>query len=271
MSAILLDVPAAEYHRRELGVVTNSVLKILRERTPAHYRAWVDDASIGKDTHALSFGRAYHCAILEPERFAATYAVAPDFGDFRTKQSRAARDVWQAENSGREMLLAEDAESINAMRAVLLSHRVAAGIIRTGHCEVTLRWMDDRTGLQCKARADWWVPEKFFMDLKTTEDASPATFARSIHTYGYHVQHAHYCDGARMLGETIKHYLILAQEKSPPYAVVVYHIDSHAEARGYELRARGMDTMRACLDTNVWPAYGHGINEIHLPDWALRD
>src|SRR3546814_18166557 len=41
---ILLDVPAEEYHRKVLGTVSAGVLRRLNEQTPAHYRAWVDEA-----------------------------------------------------------------------------------------------------------------------------------------------------------------------------------------------------------------------------------
>src|SRR3546814_20608702 len=56
---ILLDVPAEEYHRKMLGTVSAGVLRRLNEQTPAHYRAWVDEAE-DDDTPAKVFGRAYH-------------------------------------------------------------------------------------------------------------------------------------------------------------------------------------------------------------------
>lgn len=270
---IFLDIPAEQYHERELGVVSNSVLKILRDKSPAHYRAYIDETDERVETPAMRFGTAYHCAVLEPEKFAETYAVAPHFGDLRTTAAKSAKADWLIGNGDKIMLSSDDATRIDGMLAALHAHPVAAGIIRskTAKREATLRWQDTRTGLTCKARADWWEPGKFFMDLKTTEDASPAKFARSILDYSYHVQHAHYCDGANALGERIGHYLILAQEKSAPYAVAVYHVDSFTEARGFELRERGMDIMADCLAKDRWPAYGDGIAEISLPAWALKD
>lgn len=281
---LLLDVPAADYHRRELGVASASTLKLIRDRSPAHYRAWID-ATDDHETPALLFGRAYHMRVLEPERFAATYVAPPENPPRRpTEAQRNAKkpsddtiaaiafwDAWNAENAGKETLTRDDFERIEAMHAALMQHPLAAGIMRAGHSEVTMRWIDEQSGVQCKARADWWVPGKFFMDLKTTEDASPRAFVRSIEKYGYHVQHAHYCDGARACGETIRNYLILAQEKEPPYAAAVYHIDAAAEIRGFELRERGLQTVRECLDSNTWPAYGTGITELSLPPWALKD
>lgn len=267
---ILLDVPAEDYHRRELGVASNSVLKLLRDKSPAHYRAWVDTEDEA-ETPALLFGRAYHCRVLEPERYGREFVVLPDFGDMRSSKNRAVRDEWLADRPGVTVVAAEDAERIEAMHAALMAHPVAAGIMRAGHSEVTMRWVDEQTGVLCKARADWWVPGKFFMDLKTTLDASPAGFARSVASFGYHVQHAHYCDGARACGQPVGNYLILAQEKEPPYVAAVYHIDAAAEVRGFELRERGLQQMADCLRTDTWPGYGTGITELSLPAWALKD
>lgn len=281
---ILLDVPAAEYQRRELGTATSGVLQRLRTQTPAHIKAWAatrDD----DDTPAKVFGKAYHCRVLEPEVFTATYCAPPpadaprDLRHLRTAkkpseatlESIAFWDAWYAEHEGQIALPREAFEQIEAMHAALMAHPVAAGIMRDGVSEVTMRWVDEATGVPCKARADWWVESrKLLMDLKTTDDASPEAFSRSIDRYGYHVQHAHYCDGARVCGIGVQHYLILAQEKEPPYLPAVYSIDAAAEVRGFELRERGLEILRRCRESNEWPGYS-GITEISLPAWALKD
>src|SRR3546814_20256749 len=73
---ILLDVPAEEYHRKVLGTVSAGVLRRLNEQTPAHYRAWVDEAE-DDDTPAKVFGRAYHDRLLLPDLFAPRYVGQP--------------------------------------------------------------------------------------------------------------------------------------------------------------------------------------------------
>lgn len=269
---IIPDEPAAHYYRRVLGEASNSALKLLRERSPAHYHAWVHEPDADVDTPALAFGRAYHCRVLEPARFAEQYQVTPDFGPLQSSRNRAARDEWLAAHPGVTLLARDVMEQIEAMHAALMQHKVAAALMKSGLSEVTMRWTDRETGLPCKARADWWIPDRgVLMDLKTTEDASPDAFRRAVVQHSYHVQHAHYVDGAAECGETAKHFLIVAQEKRKPYPVAVYHIDSFAEARGYELRQRSMETLRQCMETDTWPAYGAGITELTLPAWALKD
>ena len=284
LGTVEYGVPAHEYHRRELGVATSGVLRMLRDKTPAHYRAWVD-AQDDQETPALLFGRAYHCRVLEPEVFAATYVRPPLGAPSRpTSRQRDAKkpspdtvaaiefwNAWDAENAGKEMLSADDFDRIEAMHTALMANPLAAGIMKDGRSEVTMRWVDHETGVRCKARADWYVEgRRFLMDLKTTDDASPAGFARSVAKYGYHVQHAHYSDGARCCGLPIQHYLILAQEKAPPYLSAVYHVDAPAEQRGFDLRHRSLTTLADCMRTGQWPGYV-GIKELTLPPWELKD
>src|SRR3546814_3264412 len=59
-----------------LGTVSAGVLRRLNEQTPAHYRAWVDEAE-DDDTPAKVFGRAYHDRVLLPDLFARRYVGEP--------------------------------------------------------------------------------------------------------------------------------------------------------------------------------------------------
>jgi len=260
---------AEAYHVKRLGELSNSGIKRLM-RSPAHYKAWIEETE-AVDTPALIFGRAFHCALLEPERFAAAYTVEPDFGDCRFKENKGRRDAWRAENAGKESLSVEDGERIQSMLEAIREHPWARLAIRDGQSEVTLRWTDEQTGVECKARADYYVPGKapFVLDVKTCEDASPKAFAKSIATYGYHVQHAHYCEGFRVRGNPLSNYLLLAVEHHAPFAVALYHIDAAAETRGYELRQRAAEDLEKCMQAGDWPAYSNDITSLSLPAWAL--
>lgn len=295
MNAVLADtargqvihgLPAEEYHRREIGVVSAGVLRQLAERTPAHYRAWVDETE-EKDTPAMAFGRAYHDRVLLPDLFARRYIGEPvgapprPSAAMRTAKNPSASSIervefwnrWEAENAGKIILSAADFALIEAMHAALMRDReIAALLTDEGDSEVTLRWVDEATGLQCKARADRWNRRRRFMaDLKTTDDAGECSFGRAVVRYGYDITHAHYSEGAKACGEPVEHYLIVAQEKKAPYLATVYELDATAEARGYEIRQRGLDTMAECLASDTWPGYPRGVNPLSLPGWATAN
>lgn len=282
---ILYDVPAAEYHRRELGVISAGVLRRLNEQTPAHYRAWVDEKD-DNDTPAKVFGRAYHDRVLLPDLFASRYVGEPIGAPMRpTDAMRNAKspsdssiervafwNKWDAENAGKIVMSADQFALIEAMHAALMRDPEIAELFREGDSEVTLRCTDEVSGLRCKARADRWNRSKRRMaDLKTTDDASERGFGRSVVRYGYDITHAHYCEVAKACGEPLNDYLIVAQEKRAPYLAVVYQLDVAAEMRGYEIRQRGMETMAACLASNTWPGYPPGVQPLALPGWAIAN
>lgn len=259
-------IPEDAYHSPVIGMVNKSALDQV-ERSPAHYRIWLEQPS--RDTPALSFGRAFHCAVLEPERFAAQYVEAPDLGDLRRKENRLARDEWRAMNEGKIALSNDEARRIAGMRESVLQHPLASKMLRDGEAEMTLRWQDRESGLQCKSRLDFYVRRHaMIVDLKSTDDAREESFKRSIVNYRYHVQDALYRSSADALELPIEHFVLMAVEKSPPYAVATYTLDSDAIGKGYIAARRNMDTLAECVAKNHWPAYPTGLRTIELPTWA---
>lgn len=267
------DVPAEVYHRRELGVVNNGALKILAGQTPAHYRAWVEEATKEKETPALIFGRALHSLVLEPSKFHREFALQPAFGDLRTKAARESRDAWLADHPGVTTLTEDEWSRLQGMAKAVREHPIAGKFFIDGMPEATCVYDDPRTGLRCKARMDYWREDLWMIgDLKSTEDASPRAFARSVVNYGYHIQDAHYSEGPRVIfGNDAPKFLFVVVEKSAPYAVGVYMLDVDAAIRGHELRDRAMDTLDRCLRTDEWPGLPAVVNTLSLPGWAFTD
>lgn len=267
IGSIETNVPAHEYHRREFGVVSKSALDQI-DQTPAHYKAWADGLERAP-TKAMRFGTMLHMALLEPARFAETYVIRPDFGDCRVKENKERKAAWEATYGGRTEMASEEQADILGMLKSVMEHPAGARLLVGGEPEVTLRWKDPLTGLPCKSRADYWVKSKrFVVDIKTTEDASPKGFARSVANFRYHVQDALYRDGFRACGEPIEHFAILAVEKKAPYAVAVYTLDADAVARGYHASRSNIAVLADCLARNAWPSYSEGVEELGLPSWA---
>jgi hypothetical protein len=266
-AGITPHVPANVYHQRELGVVSKSALDEL-DRSPAHYRAWV--AGIEREpTPALRFGSALHMALLEPARFARTYAVLPDFGDLRSSKNREKRDAWLSDRPGCVALSADDESRILGMLESVMAHPAASRLILEGQSEVTLSWTDPLSGLRCKSRADYWVKSRrLAVDIKSTLDASPKQFARDTYNYRYHLQDALYRAGFAECGEPIEFFVILAVEKDAPYAVAVYTLDEDAVAKGYSAARQGIERLADCLKHDHWPSYSDGVETLSLPPWA---
>lgn len=266
------DEPAESYHKRVLGEANNGGLKLLRDRSPAHYKAWVEGYE-PKPTEAMKLGRIIHTAILEPDKLESEYLILPDFGPMQSSTNRKVRDAWLAEQSPTAIVVKPDQIQLAlTMREAVLRHKTARLLIERGKPEVTMRWKCSRTGLMCRARMDWYYEDMgYAMDLKSTDDASPRNFARSVANFDYHVQHCFYSSGTKDLGSPIANYLICAAEKAEPHAVGTYHIDAAAEERGFEILDKAMDTLAKCVETGNYPAYGEGIQQLSLPGWAFWD
>lgn len=260
-------IPADEYHRRELGIVSNSALKHVR-RSPAHYKAWIDGAAADKDTAALKFGRAFHMALLEPDKFKRTYLTMPNF-DRRTKEGKSGYAAWHDEHRGVEPIELDDMVAIQGMVESVKKHSLAAQMIRDGQAELTLSWTDEATGLKCKSRLDYYVRDlAMIADVKSTDDASWDEFSRDVAKYDYHVQDALYRAAALELGLPIQHFVLLAVEKSPPFAVATYSLDGDGIGRGYQAARRDIETLAHCMKTGHFPAYPEIIRTITVPPWA---
>lgn len=255
---IIERMPAADYHSHP--AVSKSVLDKIA-KSPLHARAYLDGER-EEPTPAMNFGTALHACALEPELFDEEYAVFT--GDRRTKDGKARYEELQAR--GATIISSADFDAITAMVVSIRQHPVAAQLLQNGVAESSVFWTERATtGLECKCRPDWWNRDAgMVVDLKTTEDASPAGFARSVAAYRYHVQAAHYSSGTGA-----SRFVFIAIEKKPPYAVAVYELDADALKLGHALRMRDLETFASCKEFNTWPGYPAQIQTLALPKWAL--
>lgn len=234
-------VPEEQYHRRVLGLASKHALDLVA-KAPAAYRAWVDGADDEPST-AMQFGKDFHTACLEP----ALYKP----GKLTTAKGR------------------DDAERIAGMVRAVMAHPVAGPLVRHGKPEVTARWKDPGTGIECKARADLYAPGlRTIVDLKSCADASPEEFAKSVARFTYHWQAAMYLDGFSRAGADVDTFAFIAVEKSAPYLVAVYTLDEGALVIGGRRIARSLDTLSRCIASGDWPGISDRITTLSLPRWA---
>ena len=264
-----LDVPFDEY--RAIDAVNQSLLKNFR-----HSAAMVKHRMGGGSfsSPALEFGTAFHAAILEPDVYAAEYAVAP-VADKRTK----AWKEFKAENEGRKILSLSDAEDLAAMRDQIEAHPEASALLGgSGQNEATLIWKDPMVGTLCKARADrltvWNDIHLAIVDLKTTTSAAPRDFSRDAARYGYHLQAAWYIRAMNAIAPNepqapVRRFFIVAVEKTAPHCVAVYELEEEAIEAGSRQITEYLVRFEECRERDEWPSpAGSGIETLYLPAWA---
>jgi len=275
----LLQLTNEEYHA-DTSRISNSGLAVVG-RSPAHYFAkyLAPDRQPTKETPALIMGSAVHCAILEPDQFNARYCGAFQ-GERRTNEGKAAYAKFREDNSGRIELDQDQFDTITGITKAVRGHAVANRLLdlAAGQVEGVLHFdkvahlEQGPVAVACKIRMDYLRnSNEFIADIKTTEDASPSEFARSVVKYGYHRQAAFYLDAFAYLGiEPPKRFVFVAVEKSPPYALAVYYLPTEAIEIGRGIYEENLAAYAKAVVTGVWEGYPQKPQALTLPAWALN-
>lgn len=266
-SGVYSGISNADYHGGPgLSV---SVLKAM-QRSPLHcWAEYLDpDRPPREETKALQLGTAIHAAVLEPDVFAARYVVAPQV-DRRTKDGKTRWEEFVSSQPADAVVLsADDFDTVQAVAGQVRQNPMAQVLLSSGEAEQSVYWEDAETGVLCRCRPDW-LSRSVCVDVKSTDDASPSAFQRSIMKFGYHIQAAWYLDGLRAVGEKRGAFVFMAVEKSRPHAVGLYYADDDMLAVGRKEYRRLLAQYAECKRTGVWPGYGSTIEPISLPLWML--
>jgi hypothetical protein len=252
------DVTFSAYSKIE--AVNWSRLKEMR-RSPRHYRFRLENER--EDSLRLALGRATHTAVFEPDRFLLDYALFS--GPIRRGKEW---DACCAANRGKTILKAEEYETCLAMRDAVRSHPVAGpALTPPGEAEKTIVWTDERTGIQCKGRIDWWRVG-LLCDLKTTTDVDAERFQALSWRMGYHGQGAFYRAGLQALGLDIPPFTIIAVEAAAPHDVAMFELDDDLIYAGELMVAECLDMVSAGRFSGQWPGRYPEKRTLSLPRWA---
>jgi hypothetical protein len=266
VAGVVDDLPDDQYHAQ--GALSSSGARtLLKPGGPAIY-AW-RRAHPEPHKSAYDLGHAAHLQVLG----AGPKVVVVDAADWRTKAAKEQREAAYAE--GAVPLLREQYWGVREMASALASHPLAGPLLNPDHgvAEQSLFWTDPATGVPCRARIDWRTQladgRTVVVDYKTTHSAAPDALARAVAEYGYHTQGAFYLDGARTLGlaDDDAVFLLIAQEKTPPYLASVRQLDAAAMRIGHADARRAREMWRDCTAAGTWPGYPVEVEFLSLPPW----
>lgn len=265
---------------RHADAINFSTLKYMAD-SPAHYHHAVTSTDDG-DTYSRRALRAAHCLALEPEVFDRDFAV------YTGKSSRATKayKAWAAEQEERNpritLLKQSEVQQSRDWAASVRAHFVLGAMLDApGWSELSILWLDKRTGLACKGRVDRlvdnadgrWGPERWvILDLKQLDSTHPRRVSSHVARRYWHVQAAHYCDGiATLSGESVG-YVIGVGESRAPHDAAAFSLDpDEALYAGEELRNEWLDAVKHGRETGEWPGRLQQMVPLHLPRWAWSD
>lgn len=257
MAAVMEHMSDADYFA--LPDMNHSSLRWLIDDTPAHYR-WRRDHPLDMEpTPAMEFGTAVHSLVLGGPGI-----VPIDAEDWRTKAAKDARAAVRAD--GGVALLTDDFQRAQNMADAVRAHPVAAKLLSTAdHTEVVIRW--EERGVPCKAKLDL-IAGRFGADLKTTDNAHPQAFGRSVAKYGYHTAQAFYTAAMKAAGIVDPRFVFIAVEKQPPHLVSALVLDDYAVSLARQTVNAALELYKTCAETDTWPGYGDALQPVQLPRWA---
>lgn len=266
-----------DYHADPVvgGSLSSTGARTLAGKTPAHFD-W--DRRHGRpDKGELDFGRVAHARVLgKGSDIVVVLGTGKDRNAWNTNESKA--NVAKARAAGKNPIKLRDNQAINEMADRLRQHELAGPLLaRPGRHEQVGVWRDPTTGVWCRLMADF-LPDVargarlICVDYKTTIDASPGGFAKSMANYGYDQQGDWYTAGLHALDprDEYPQFVLIAQEKTPPYAVTVNYLNEQALARGHHRNRRARELYAACAASGRWPGYPAEPVELHLPAYAAR-
>jgi len=310
LQGIIEDLPNEEYHHGP--GLSSSGIKLMLQSPLHYYDKYVkEDREENDSTPTLIQGSAYHSLVLEPASFNDEFALPLDAEDYpdalrtvadmtdrlklygvpvkgKPKKEQLIEMVTEAdpnaifwdqivkahesESKGKTMLTLKQLETVNEMSRALNAHPTIPSLIGNGKVEVSMYWTDEATGVLCKIRPDLYVNGVMIADLKSTQDASPEGFPKSVYNYGYHISAAYYLDGYKAVtgDDLCGNFIFIAQESTSPYAAAPYVISDEALEVGRREYRRALEMFAECSQSGNWPGYSPKIQPISLPAWAFR-
>ena len=265
----------AEYHGYTDAI---SKSRLARMSVCPSYFKWHED-NPQEPSQEMIEGSAFHKIVLEPETFDKEFIVSPKV-DRRTKEGKLAYNHFcELVVSGISVINEEQYEMIQGMRESILRNPYARKLIN-GNIENSMYFVDDMTGVHCKARPDIWrrVGDRVVViDLKSTKSAIPMYFASDVVKYHYDLQTYMYC---KAVSETLNvpmdkiDFVFIAVEKNPPYLVNVMQADNYVLQKGEADFREYIGTYKECLETgNFYGLNGQYdvINNLTLPSYLLKN
>ncbi|MEM7165981.1 MAG: PD-(D/E)XK nuclease-like domain-containing protein [Planctomycetota bacterium] len=254
------------------------------------YRGWdaINNSSLGaakqsmlhyrmqeplKDTPSLKLGRLVHEMALEPENALRNYVVLPDLTEgIKAKRPKATNEYknrlaeFQELHEDKEIVTQEEYDQMVGCLRSLRSNARFREYMNGADYELSILWVDETSGLRCKARLDICKPGELIGDIKTTQDAS--AFEKSIANFDYHRQAAFYMDGAVAVGLDPKEFCFVPVEKTPPFGCRAAPMAGEAILVGREMYQSALQRIAEAEAADVWPSY-QDPSVWHLPKWAM--
>lgn len=264
-TGIFYDVENQEYH--EVPAASRGVLHTIGT-FGSEKAVWEEQQP--KTGDAFEFGICFHLILLEP----GLYTTDVVHLDMKSRQSKAYNE-WKGEHPWVPHTVGDERDQLIAMESAALKHNAASKIMADDkvHTEVSVFWIDEDTGVKCKARLDLVKPGSYIADLKSTRDASPTGFQRQMSNLRYDLQPAWYMKGWNQVcapEERVADWFWVCVEKSAPHLTAVYRASENIRHFGAMDLKLWLPKYKAWKEQGVVTGYSDQVQDIELARWDFN-
>lgn len=186
-------------------------------------------------------GSAFHCLVLEPEKFNLQYAVAPEC-NMRTNAGKIEFRVFSMQHEGKKILSAAQMKDVLGMAENVKQNPDAVRLL-SGAVMREQKEAYQLHGFNLHAVKDL-AAANFVADLKSTKSAEYWSFYRSARDYNYGLQAAIYLTNQ----PDAEFFWIATDAKN----CIVYPASTGTIERGQKMLERLLIKLRECVFKNEW-------------------
>ena len=250
----------AEYHGRKTHLSYTNVRTHKKNKKQFEYGLTHE---LVKQTKAMADGTAVHAFFLERDKFDSDFAIKPAYMRLNTKECKK----WAIDNKNKIIIDFDLGSNLFEIEKSVLNSPAKLIYDIKGQAELSYFW-DDLGLVKGKCRPDWISDDgNIVVDIKTTTDASPKGFQKSIAHWGYHLQLGWYIRGLRKLGLPAKEFIFIAIEKTPPFSVGVYRANKEMITYANDEINNLVYDIDESLKSDDFPDYTPEIMDLGLPNW----
>jgi len=256
--------------------LTQSIAKVLIERSPAHARQehprlappTTEDEPAEKYVPAQAIGNAAHMLMIGRGKDIAE----AHFDNFKTKAAQEFRDA--PDNASKAVILSKHLIRATDMVRAAREQLAAVGwndAFKVGQGEVMIAWKEG--DLWFRSLIDWLPPDALVVtDYKTSGlNCAPHAIASMIEKAGWQIQSAMHDRGLNVLspgGAGRRKFRFVAQENEPPYALTAVELSEHWLTMGRKQLQFAVGSWMLCMETGHWPAYPAKVQCPAYPSYA---
>jgi hypothetical protein len=269
------DLTDDQYHADPVvgGSLSSTGARTIMGSCPEQFAYDREHGSPEKDE--FDFGRAAHLEVLGVGgQVVVVEGTGKNPNAWATNEDKAA--VAKARAAGLSPIRPRDVDPIKAMAKRLREHPVVGKLFeRPGRAEQSYVGRDPETGVMCRVRVDWQPDvgdddRVILVDYKSARSAHPAAFAKAMADHEYHMQCPFYgavLDWLDLLHGRDPLYILVAQEKEPPYLVSYGWPSPRSIEWGKVRNRKARDLYRQCTADGHWPGYPDTPVEYDIPGW----